>query len=242
MFLPAFFLWFITFACTLAACAFTPQKIIHSALVIVGGYLLAVSLLYMLPEVFHHQKNIESIAIFVLCGFLFQHFLEHFSTGIEHGHMEHPSKKQHALTPYVITLSLMAHSLLEGLAIHANGLSRWDAVGYLFYCSVLLHKIPVAFAFVFTLRPYTKTKGHLVFLSFLFACCSPLGMALIHFTNSFPGPEAFLMLRAFVAGCFLCIAATIFFESSPGHTYNWKKVFMSSLGVLLGALSGQLFH
>ena len=71
---------------------FKPKKgrNIQILLTFSGAYLLAVSVLHLLPELFQ-QKTSEYIGLYILGGFLIQIFLEYFSQGIEHGHF-HKSK------------------------------------------------------------------------------------------------------------------------------------------------------
>ena len=66
---------------------FKPKKSrnIQILLTFSGAYLLAVSLLHLLPELFHHNTT-PNIGLFILGGFLIQILLEYFSQGIEHGH------------------------------------------------------------------------------------------------------------------------------------------------------------
>lgn len=232
----------ITLSASIFALFFIPKKAIHILLILTGGYLLAISFLYILPAVFQQQAPANSMAVFVLCGFLLQHFLEYFSMGVEHGHIESTLKKRHNTAPYIITLSLMIHSFLEGLAIYANSDHSDNEIGYLFYCSVLLHKVPVSFAFVLMLQHYFRARGIALLFTVLFALCSPLGMLINHHTLLSSLPTSFMIIRALVAGGLLYIATTIFFESSPNHTYRWSKVWMSGLGILLAVLTKTLLH
>ena len=66
---------------------FKPKKgrNIQLLLTFSGAYLLAISLLHLLPELFANNPT-EKIGIFILGGFLIQILLEYFSQGIEHGH------------------------------------------------------------------------------------------------------------------------------------------------------------
>ena len=92
------------------------QKNIQLLLTFSGAYLLAVCLIEILPEIFHHNTQ-ENIGLYILFGFFIQNILEHFSQGIEHGH----SHKTHK-TPFIMFLSLCIHALLEGvpLGVHLD--------------------------------------------------------------------------------------------------------------------------
>ena len=51
-----------------------------------GAYLFAITVLHLIPEVYHsNQTPGEIIGLYILGGFLFQLILEHVSQGIEHG-------------------------------------------------------------------------------------------------------------------------------------------------------------
>ena len=68
---------------------FKPKKgrNIQILLTFSGAYLLAVSVLHLLPELFRHNHS-EHIGLYILGGFLIQIVLEYFSQGIEHGHFQ----------------------------------------------------------------------------------------------------------------------------------------------------------
>ena len=91
------------------------EKNIQILLTSSGAYLLVVSLLHLLPELFE-QKTSKYIGLYILGGFLIQILLEHFSKGIEHGHFQ---KKK--IIPFSVLISLCLHALLEGmpLGLHA---------------------------------------------------------------------------------------------------------------------------
>ena len=100
---------------------FKPKKSrnIQLLLTFSGAYLLAVSLLHLIPELFgnHSSVNLDNdlsknIGIFILGGFLIQILLEYFSKGIEHGHF-HKQK----VIPITVLISLCFHALLEGIPL-----------------------------------------------------------------------------------------------------------------------------
>ena len=58
-----------------------------------GGFLLAISFIHLIPEIYIHSG--EKVGYYILLGFLIQLFLEYFSKGIEHGHVHvHGGKQQ----------------------------------------------------------------------------------------------------------------------------------------------------
>jgi len=76
------------------------SKNIQLLLTFSGAYLLAVSVLHLIPELFTHNTT-NNIGLFILGGFLIQILLEYFSQGIEHGHF-HKSN----IIPFSVLISL----------------------------------------------------------------------------------------------------------------------------------------
>jgi hypothetical protein len=70
----------------------------------------------------------------------------------------------------------------------------------------------------------------------LFSLASPAGLLFNHFINLQSGlPGHYVsMLYGVVSGTFLYISTTIFFETSPGHHFNPRKLFYAFAG---GALA-----
>ena len=117
---------------------FKPKKSknIQILLTFSGAYLLAVSVLHLIPELF--QSNIkEGIGIFILTGFLIQILLEYFSKGIEHGHF-HKEK----VIPITVMISLCIHALFEGIPLGGNHFHEHTQEALL--TGIVLHKAPVS--------------------------------------------------------------------------------------------------
>ena len=207
---------------------FKPEKSrnIQLLLTFSGAYLLAVSVLHLLPEIFHHSDT-PNIGLFILGGFLIQILLEYFSQGIEHGHFH----KSNAI-PFSVLISLCLHALLEGVPL--GGHLHHHAHNALL-TGIVLHKMPVAIVLmtIFLQSNISKTRAYFYLL--LFALMSPLGVFsgslfadLVEFHNE---------IMAVVIGIFLHISTTILFESSEGHKFNSKKIFAILLGAAIAYLS-----
>ncbi|MDA9808070.1 ZIP family metal transporter [Flavobacteriales bacterium] len=207
---------------------FKPEKSrnIQLLLTFSGAYLLAISVLHLLPEIFHHNDN-PNIGLFILGGFLIQILLEYFSQGIEHGHFH----KSNAI-PFSVLISLCLHALLEGVPL--GGHLHHHAHNALL-TGIILHKMPVAIVLmtIFLQSNISKTRAYFYLL--LFALMSPLGVFsgslfadLVEFHNE---------IMAVVIGIFLHISTTILFESSEGHKFNSKKIFAILLGAAIAYLS-----
>ena len=115
----------------------TKSKNIQLLLTFSGAYLLAVSFLHLIPELFHTETP-KNIGLFILAGFLIQIVLEFFSKGIEHGHF-HKQK----VIPISVMLSLCIHALLEGIPL-GGGLEHNHFAEQALLNGILLHKAPVA--------------------------------------------------------------------------------------------------
>jgi zinc transporter ZupT len=207
---------------------FKPEKSrnIQLLLTFSGAYLLAVSVLHLLPEIFHHSAT-TNIGLFILGGFLIQILLEYFSQGIEHGHFH----KSNAI-PFSVLISLCLHALLEGIPL--GGHLHHHAHNALL-TGIVLHKMPVAIVLmtIFLQSNISKTRAYFYLL--LFALMSPLGV----FSGSLFADLAKFHneIMAVVIGILLHISTTILFESSEGHKFNSKKIFAILLGAAIAYLS-----
>ncbi|MGY8989067.1 MAG: ZIP family metal transporter, partial [Flavobacteriales bacterium] len=116
---------------------FKPKKgrNIQILLTFSGAYLLAVSLLHLLPELFNHNTN-KYIGLYILGGFLIQIVLEYFSQGIEHGHFQ-----QRKIIPFSVLISLGLHSFLEGVPLGGH---LHDHAHNSLLTGIVMHKIPVS--------------------------------------------------------------------------------------------------
>ena len=207
---------------------FKPKKSrnIQILLTFSGAYLLAVSLLHLLPELFHHNTT-PNIGLFILGGFLIQILLEYFSQGIEHGHF-HKSN----IIPFSVLISLCLHALLEGVPL--GGDLQEHTHNALLY-GIVLHKLPVAIVLMtFFLQSGMRKQRAYIFL-LIFALMAPLGVyagnifgALSNFHNE---------IMAIVIGTFLHISTTILFESTDGHRFSFTKIITIIIGTILAVLS-----
>jgi zinc and cadmium transporter len=212
-----------------------------------GSYLLAVTVVHLLPELYEQSEDIHFIGLFVLVGFFLQLMLEYFTTGVEHGHLHAPHAGHHhhhhvggnGFFSLAMILSISFHALLEGmLLLHpAHGHMHGNTYSLLF--GLILHKIPEALAFVFALGEYSFSRTQKVLLLLAFSLATPLGMVFSNFVfdlQIFSG-NVFLALFAIVAGNFLYISTTIFFENSPDHKIKFNRLAFSLLGASLAWLA-----
>ena len=207
---------------------FKPKKgrNIQLLLTFSGAYLLAISLLHLLPELFANNPT-EKIGIFILGGFLIQILLEYFSQGIEHGHF-HKSN----VIPFSVLISLCLHALLEGVPLGGN--LQEHAHNALLY-GIVLHKMPVAIVLMTFFLQSNMKKSRAYILLFLFAIMAPLG---VYSGNIFGALSLYHNeILAIVIGIFLHISTTILFESTDGHRFSFTKIITIIVGTLLAIFS-----
>lgn len=205
-----------------------------------GAYLFSITVLHLIPEVYHHHQTPgEIIGLYILGGFLFQLVLEHFSQGIEHGHIhQHDQHSPHQAFPVAILISLCLHAYLEGFPL-ASGHRNELVFG------IAIHHIPAAFALGSLLIGTRLKKQTIVLFIAIFAAMTPLGYLTSHAISAGDIGQVsqyFDKIMAIVIGIFLHISTTILFESGSAdhHTFNKKKMMAILCGVLV-SLANFLF-
>lgn len=204
------------------------SKNIQLILTFSGAYLFAVSVIHLIPELFHHHPK-DSIGIFILLGFLIQILLEFFSKGVEHGHFH---KKK--IIPFSVLLSLCLHGLIEGIPLGGELVHNHSAHNALL-TGILLHKAPVSIVLFSLFLQSGMTRIRAYFLLFIFALMTPLGVYSGHLFSQMAIYANEIM--AVVIGIFLHISTTILFESSEGHKFNLYKISSIIVGSIFAIYS-----
>ncbi|MDD9139940.1 MAG: ZIP family metal transporter [Candidatus Cardinium sp.] len=235
--------WMLFFATLLGGLAVAMQSTIPASvlpflLAFSGGYLLAVTLLHLLPELFISEIAPLHIGSYMLMGFFLQRIIELFSGGVEHGHAmasdsKHEPINQHKVLPFLICITL--HALLDGAILVHGHLHHCVTRQMSLAAGILLHKALEAFAFVGVLRSFSLTRSYYLFYLVLFSLASPLGLWISNYIKHYLSEYISIMLLAIVTGNFLYIAATILFEANPGHRFNQVAFWVSLLGASLAA-------
>ena len=183
-----------------------------------GSFLLSLTVMHLLPEVY--EKSNPNIGIFIMIGILFQIILEFFSKGAEHGHV-HGHEKMNQI-PWLLFISLCIHALLEGLPVSKQ---HSLAVG------IAIHHFPIAIILTSFFINANLNKKAIFFFMITFAIMTPFGTYLsdiVPFINNY-----YTEITAIVIGILFHISSTIIFESSEGHKFNIAKVSMIILGIAL---------
>jgi zinc and cadmium transporter len=204
-----------------------------------AAYLLALSFLHLIPEVFASQPARQA-GLWIIAGFFIQVLLEFFSSGIEHGHA-HIHSENHKI-PFVLLFGLFLHSFIEGLPL-AGIFSAGDILEnkslVSFLAGITLHNIPISVAFTGLLLHQHISKNKIAFYLTLFSLMAPCGaFAGYLIEKTFPGvAQLSSIFTALVIGIFLHIATTIIFESSEkNHRYHISKLLSILLGLTLAWL------
>lgn len=189
-----------------------------------GAYLLSITVLHLLPEVY--QSDNKYIGLYILLGILIQLFLEFFSKGVEHGHI-HKELIEKSF-PWMLFISLCIHAFSEGIPL---GKAQNQALLW----AIIIHKIPISIVLAtFLLNSHLSKIKSFIFI-LIFALMSPLGYLIcknVDFFETFKAP-----ITAIIVGIFLHIATIILFESSAEHQFNFKKFIVIGLGFLVALLA-----
>lgn len=197
------------------------KQFVRLLLAFSGAYLLSVTILHLLPEVYTNTTNYKLVGTLILVGILIQSVLESFSKGAEHGHIHLHSDKDKF--PWLLFVSLCIHAFSEGLPIHhADDNLLW---------AIVVHKIPIAVVLTTFLLHSSYSKKTIFFFLAVFSLMSPLGILL---TDLFPVLQEYQTeINALIIGVFLHISTIILFESTENHKFNFQKFTAILLGILL---------
>lgn len=183
-----------------------------------GSFLLSLTVIHLLPEVYESHNH--NVGIFIMIGILFQIILEFFSKGAEHGHVHGHDKMTQM--PWLLFISLCIHALLEGFPVgHHHEL----ALG------IAIHHLPIAIILTTFFLNAELNKTALFLFMITFAIMTPLGTFI---SDIFPALNKYYNeITAIVIGILFHISSTIIFESSEGHKFNIAKISMIILGIVL---------
>jgi len=227
----------------------------------VGGAMLGVAILHLLPHACYELGSIQYTVGWLLGGFLFMFFIErvfHFhhhdtpADSADHDHHhdhdaepaahaghEHPAPPR-ALGWQVAVIGLSLHSALDGVALAAAVASEaHEAVpgglaGLVVFLVVALHKPldSMTLGALLAMGEHSPARRHLI--NGLYALTVPLGVGLFHLGIDRGGAAATATIGAalaFTAGTFLCIATSDLLPELHFHRHDRFKL---SAALLLG--------
>lgn len=211
----------------------TNKKNIKLLLAFSGSFLLSLTVMHLLPEVYesslhaheghdHDHVHNNSIGLFIMAGIVFQIILEYFSKGAEHGHVHSHGHDHYDKMPWLLFLSLCIHALLEGMPVsHHHGMA-WG---------IAIHHFPIAIILTAFFINSGLKKPVIMLFMLAFAIMTPLGTLIsdqLEFISHY-----YTEISAIVVGILFHISSTIIFESSEGHKFNLAKLIVIILGVIL---------
>lgn len=202
-----------------------------------GAFLLSITLLHLLPETFEELGH--KAGFFLLLGFFIQLLIQRLTHGVEHGHSHMHQHHDHEhiipLAPIIVGLSI--HAFMEGLPLGFN--YRMDATNPSLYFAVATHKLPEAML-VTSLVAEARGRKKAIIMLIAFSLITPVaGLLATQLGKSYHFvAQVVLSLIPIVAGAFIHISTTIFYESgTKNHLLTRKKVIAIILGVAVGLLT-----
>lgn len=208
-----------------------------------GAFLLSITLLHLLPETFEEIGS--KAGFFLLAGFFLQLFIQRLTHGAEHGHTHvHDAHGHHHHIPIVpIMTGLAIHAFMEGLPLGFN--YRMGATEPALYMAVTAHKIPEAIIVTSLIMQTSKSKSKTLIMLALFSLITPFSGILANMLGMSYNfiAQMVISLIPIVAGAFIHISTTIFFESgTKHHMLTGKKILAILLGLGIGLLTLLLDH
>ncbi|MBP8793505.1 MAG: ZIP family metal transporter [Lutibacter sp.] len=195
------------------------NKTVQLSLAFSGAYLLSITILHLLPEIYSSHDNSNG-GLFILLGLLLQLILDFFSKGAEHGHIHVQENTQF---PWALFISICIHAFMEGIPLahnHHHEFLLW---------AIVIHKVPIAIILgTFFVKSNIPKMNSILFL-LMFSLMSPLGSLAgenITFLTTYKTE-----ITAIIIGIFLHISTIILFETSKDHKFNLLKFIAILVGM-----------
>lgn len=200
-----------------------------------GAYLLALTVMHLLPEIYA-ELDYRS-GYFILLGFLLQIILDYYSRGVEHGHIHYHSHEAHRF-PLGIYLSLFLHSVIEGLPLAGDELfpTGEHNHGHALLLGIVIHKLPEAIALAALLHHFIPSRRRVALYISIYALATPLGLLvgyLLVRSEVENMARVYSAILAVAVGIFIHVSTTIIFEADEDHRISWRKASAILLGLAL---------
>lgn len=211
-----------------------PRKYLQYFLALGAGYMLAVSLIEVIPE---SLKLDGAYALYyVLAGFFLVHLFEHILAQHFHfGEETHTEEVRHHHVRATVILGLAIHTFFDGVAIGAGFLvSTW--LGVVIFIAVFLHKLPEGFTVASMVLASGRSKKSAVRAAGLLGMATLLGVLL---TTQLQSQLNYALPIS--GGVTLYVAATDLLPEvnrEPG----WRMAFLVFTGVVSLLIVKLLFH
>ena len=209
-------------------------KNMHYLLAFSGSFLLSITFLHLLPETFATIGS--STGMLILAGFFIQLLIQRLTHGTEHGHVHSSEHGHHGLLAS-IAVGLVIHAIMDGIPLGAHSYTEGTVSSL--YLAIASHKLPEAML-VASLVKATRSKAQAFYILLGFSAITPVAAMITgYMANTYSyASKALPFLIPIVAGAFINIATTIFFESGTRqHKLSWQMVLAMLLGVGIGFLT-----
>ena len=138
-----------------------------------AGFMLAVALLGVLPEVF--RGNNIAAGVYVLLGYLAVHLAQHVLT--PHFHFGEETHRVSPSAGHRALLGLTLHTFFDGVAI-ASGFLISPRLGVLLFLAVLVHKLPEGVTIASVMVAGGQSRARAVGGAVVLGCATILGFLL----------------------------------------------------------------
>lgn len=205
-----------------------------------SGIFLGVAFFHMLPASIasfnallgssYHYPVAELICVL---GFITLLFLERLSLVATVGH------GRNAAVPYILTIMLVIHSLIEGAAL---GINAAFTQAFLIFVAIIAHKGSASFALCVTLIRHKIALRKVLWTVILFSLMTPIGIALGTTLNSLSylvgGQWLEAIFNAFAAGSFFYMATLhhVRFHQRADEAQGLTEFFFLVIGLAIMGL------
>jgi ZIP family zinc transporter/zinc and cadmium transporter len=177
------------------------QRYLRYFVALGAGFLMATSVLEMLPESLKLDAKLAPVLVMV--GYSAVHFLEHTINAHFHfGKETHHGEFVSAHTSYSVLGGLAVHALFDGVAI-GSGFALSDALGWLIFLAIFLHKAPEGFTMASVMLASGSSRRTALYSAGALAVATMVGVLVIELL---PGLVRFGLPVS--AGVALYVAAT----------------------------------
>lgn len=153
------------------------QRYLRYFVALGAGFLMATSVLEMLPESLRLDAKIAPVL--VMAGYCAVHFLEHTINAHFHfGEETHRGEFVSLHTSYSVLAGLAVHALFDGVAI-GSGFALSNVLGLLIFTAILLHKAPEGFTMASVMLASGRSRKVALFSAIALAAATLLGVLVI---------------------------------------------------------------
>ena len=153
------------------------QRYLRYFVALGAGFLMATAVMEMLPESLHLDPKMAPVLVMV--GYSAVHFLEHTINAHFHfGEETHPGEFVSTHTSYSVLGGLAVHALFDGVAI-GSGFALSDALGWLIFLAIFLHKAPEGFTMASIMLASGSSRKTAFFSAVALAAATLVGVLVI---------------------------------------------------------------